>query len=880
MGFWDWLPFFGERTDKQRHTADEMRAMLASRHHHFRQLLSADSENHEIFTDIEVALRGEHTYGMAYVRGLCTRAGTATYRMIQHLDKLAPDKYERLYEVFDDIRQHIEPHIARKEFETTGPMVMGLKDISREHSELCGSKMASLAEAGNQLDLSIPAGFVVTATGYRAFMEHEDLQGTVERTLQGVDKNDPDAMFQTTSRIMQQVMNAPLPPELEQELLAAHESLMRTQPEGTNVVLRSSALGEDSERTTFAGQYRSVLNVDRDSLLDAYREVVASKYSVQALAYRANRGIRDEDVAMCVGCMVMVDARSGGVTYSRSPVAPEDDAITVYSVWGLPKAVVDGSTETDTFTLNRTDMEIRERVIAHKDDKYVCLPVEGTCRIENEENKDDPSLSDEEVKLVADAALRIEQHFGRPQDVEWGITRDGGFLLLQCRPLPALETENKDQEVPPERKSIETLPEPLMSGGLTASPGVAAGPVFKVKKDAEAVQFPEGAVLVLAQALPRRAALLGRAAAVISERGGAAGHLANVAREFGVPALFGLRGAMKELHNGQDITVDADVLHLYPGTVQELMELERPRHNPMRGSPVHAALRGAARHIIRLRLLDPDSPEFRPRYCRTFHDIMRFCHETAVREMFNYGMNQDYRKTAARQLICDVPKQFWVLNLDDGFSDEGDERTDSCVLVSEVESIPMRSLWQGMIAVPWEGPPPVNARGFLSVMFEATMNPNLTAAGASDFMMKNYFIISKNYCSLQSRFGFHFCNVESLVGERRSENYARFNFKGGAASLDRRIQRARFIKELLEDYDFRVKVREDDLRARLEGFGPETMAHRLKVLGYLIIHTRQLDMVMNDPQAVKRHRERIMNDLAMFDQDSKTTQSQGKTASV
>ncbi len=860
MGFGDWFPFFG-RKKEHRNNAEEFRALLASRHHHFRQLLSADGENHEIFTDIEEALRGERVYGMAFVRAACTKAGAATYRMIQHLDKLAPGKYTRLYEVFDEIRREIEPYIARKEFERGGPLVLDLSDVNREHTDLCGSKMATLGEAGQRLGLDIPGGFVITAEAYRHFMDRNDLQGTIEHMLQSVDKEDRDTLFQLTSRVMQVIMTAPLPEDLEREILAAHTRLMETEGEEVRAALRSSALGEDTERTTFAGQYSSVLNVDRDSLLDAYREVVASKYSMQALTYRLNRGIRHEDVAMCVGCMAMVEARSGGVAYSRSPVDSQDDSITVYSAWGLPRAVVDGSIETDIFTLSRSPLTVKDKTVAHKAEKYVCLPMEGTCRIENQENEDDPSLTDEQALQVARAALDIEAHFGLPQDVEWAITDDDGFKLLQCRPLPRSEG---DEGLRTDRTVIDNLPEPLMSGGITASPGVAFGPVFKVGKDADALQFPEGAVMILAQALPRRAALLSRAAAVISERGGAAGHLANVAREFGVPALFSLRGAMNALENGQTITVDADNRSLFTNKVEALMEQERPRHNPMRGSPVRSALRNAARHIIRLRLLDPDSAEFRPRYCKTFHDIMRFCHETAVREMFDFGMSQDYGKSSSRQLICDVPKQFWVLNLDDGFSPDGQERTDSCVLMSQVESIPMRSLWAGMIAVPWEGPPPVNARGFLSVMFEATMNPNLAAGQASDFLMKNYFIISKNYCSLQSRFGFHFCNVESLVGDRPSENYARFNFKGGAANLERRVLRAKFLQEILESYDFRVKVREDNLLARLEGYGHSTMAHRLKVLGYLIIHTRQLDMVMADSQAVTRLRNKITEDLAQF----------------
>lgn len=864
MGILDWLPFFNSKTDREnRHDAEKFQSLLAARYHHFKLLLNADSENHDIITDIEQALRGESVYGMAFVRSTCTRTITATYQMISHLDSLAPGKYEKLFDAFRDIRSRIEPHIARKEFERGGRLVLDLEEVNRTHADLCGSKMASLGEAGSVLKLTVPPGFVVTAEAFRRFMEEDGLGEEILCRLQATDKNDRDAVVQATSNIMQMVIASPLPQDVERAILEAYDRLLQKVDGEVRLALRSSALGEDSERTTFAGQYRSILNVDRDGMLDAYREVVASKYSLQALAYRLNRGIRSEDVAMCVGCMNMVRAASGGVAYSRSPVDYQDDNVTVYSVWGLPKAVVDGSSETDTFTVSRYPMRLVHSDVVHKAEKYICRPGEGTTRVQTAERADYPSLSDKQVISIAEAAVTIEQHFGTPQDIEWALSEDGDLHLLQCRPLPR---PTDDDSIRTARNNISNLPPPFLSGGVTASPGVGCGKAYVVRKDADALGFPDQGVLVLQQALPRRASLLSRASAVIAERGGAAGHLANVAREFNIPALFGLRGVAENLDNGQNITVDADGHALYLGTLQDLVDAGQcPRKDLMRGSEVRAALRGAARHIIRLHMLDPDSPEFRPRNCRTLHDIMRFCHETAVREMFSFGMEKSYVQAASRQLVCDVPKQFWVLNLDDGFTKQGQDRDDSRVAMDEILSVPMHALWDGMIAVSWDGPPPVNAKGFLSVMFEATVNPNLTAASASNFTMRNYFIISKNFCSLQSRFGFHFCGAESLVGDRPGENYARFHFKGGAANLDRRIRRARFIKEILESFDFRVKLRQDNLTARLEGYGRPTMEHRLRVLGYLIIHTRQLDMVMTDRDAVEKLRKKIMNDLKQFD---------------
>ena len=848
---------FGISSRPEPGDAAELRTAFQERYHHFKLLLNANNRALDVMAEMEEALKGTHPFGMAFVSSRCTSVSTSVWQIIQHLNQLAPERpdYEALYERFREIQKEINPFIQRKALSREGPLVLPLSEVNRESADLTGGKMANLGEVINRLGLRGPNGFVVTAQGYHRFMAQSDLQTEIDRRIQAARVEDRDAFHSLSADIQQLVMRSPLPDDLEEAIQEAYARIEAQEGRGVTVAMRSSALGEDFAGTSFAGQYRSELNVSRENLLEAYREIVASKYGIPAMTYRLHRGLRDEDIAMCVGCMSMVESAAGGVTYSSNPVDIRDDRIVITSAWGLPKLVVDGSGATDLFVLDRGDPpEILRREIPEKDTQFVSHRAEGVRRIRVEPEKArSPSLTDEQAVELARLAVRIEEHYGVPQDIEWAVRPDGTLMILQCRTLQQAE----EHRIPVEDEAAEAGTA-LLAGGAAASPGVGAGPVFRIHREADTLQFPRGAVLVAAQALPRWASMLERASAVVAERGSVAGHLANVAREFRVPAIFGLDHAMERLENDRVITVDAETCRIYDGRREDLLRAAPTPRNLMEGSPVYDALQGASRHIIPLRLLDPDSPAFRPANCKTFHDITRFCHEKSVQEMFRFGKDHHFPERSSKQLLGDVPMQWWVLNLDDGFAEEVEGKY---VLLENIVSIPMLALWEGISAMPWQGPPPVDGKGFMSVMFQATTNTALVPGVRSRYATRNYFMVSRNYCCLNSRFGFHFSIVEALVSERSSENSISFQFKGGAADLERKQKRAFFIRDLLEELDFRVDVKEDTLMSRLEGRDRAFMENRLKHLGYLIIHTRQLDMIMANPNTVQYYRNKIRNDL-------------------
>ncbi|HSW50136.1 MAG TPA: PEP/pyruvate-binding domain-containing protein [Bryobacteraceae bacterium] len=849
---------FSREQPEEAENINALRIEFKDRYHSFKLLLGANHKALEVMAEIEEALHASRPFGMSFVRAACTTAAVNVFSMVRNIEKLAPGKYAGLFERFDHIQKAIDEVLTRRAPAADKRLVIPLGAVTKDTADLVGSKMANLGEIKNGLKLRVPPGFAITAAAYQRFLEHNDLQAEIDRRMQAAESDRVDARYSLSAEIQQMIIRAEVPVEIVTAIRDAWSAMESEAGGPVTAALRSSALGEDAAGSSFAGQYRSELNVSADTLLDAYRNVVASKYSLQAITYRLTRGFRDEDVAMCVGCIAMVDAVAGGVTYSRNPVDIHDDRVFTNAVWGLPKAVVDGSAACDLFVVARGEpMAVVAEDIRPKDRKFVCYPEEGVCRMDlTGDERQRPSITHAQAVELARLAVVLERHYGTAQDVEWAIDTQGVVTLLQCRPLQQkpVATTHPGAAAAPAADGTSAV----FRGGVTASPGAASGPVFIAEKDADILAFPEGAILMVRQAEPRWASLLNRAAAVVAEEGGFAGHLANVAREFGVPALFAVPAATRLLPTGELATVDATGQSIHRGRIEALLQRAPQRPSLMQGSPVYEILREASRLIVPLGLLEPESPEFAPATCKSLHDITRFIHEKSVHEMFNFGRDHGFSERSSKQLHYKVPMQWWVLNLDDGFTEEIGGKY---VQLEQIACVPMLAFWKGFTAIPWEGPPAMDGKGMLSVMFRATTNQALTVGVKSKYAERNYFMISRNYCSLSQRLGFHFSTLEALVSERAPENYVSYQFKGGAADVERRIARVHFIAEILEPIGFRVEIREDHLLARVEGQGADDMLKQVEILGYLALHTRQMDMVMSNPAYVEHYRAKYRRDI-------------------
>ncbi len=830
-----------------RSSPEELRIAFAKRYANFRSLLTANNNALQAMAELEKVYYSGESYRMAVVRSKISAILINVYKMIRNILEMSGGKYTELNPIFDKISDDINEIVERKRTFQQGPFILELNEVRSKDKDQAGEKMANLGEISSLPQIITPPGFVITASATRHFLTSNHI-AEINRLLQILDPENLDDLYRTCEEMQKIVMDCPLPLDLEESLHLHYNRLEVNNYPGCRVALRSSALGEDSAGVSFAGLYSTFLNVEKGMLSESYKQVIASKYGPRAIAYRRKRGFRHEDIEMCVGCLVMVDALISGVVYSKDPDEEASTVMRINATSGIARGVVDGTTVTDLYLVSR---EQPFPVIYSEMRQGKSAPAEHVPGA--------TSLTYNQTKKLAETALQLEKHFGQPQDIEWSYDHQGELYILQSRPIPASK-KGQLQRAQEATTPTDGGEPPVLFGGICASGGIAGGEVFLVDSDEQKHHFPKGAVLVIRHPLPEWAPLLGRACAVIAENGSEAGHLATVSREFGIPALFSLEGAMETLVNGQTITVNSNARTVYQGRREDLLRLNTVRKDIMAGSPVQRIVSEALQYITPLNLNDPSSSQFKSSWCETLHDITRFCHEKSVSEMFNYGKEHHFAKGTAKRLVGDVPLEWWVIDLADGFR-AGLDSASKTVRINDIVSVPMQAIWQGIEAFPWEGPPAISARGFGSIIFQSAMRPDLDPSVPSGLTTKNYFLISQNFCNLSVRLGYHYAMVEAYLSDLLTESYVTFRFKGGAADMRRKAVRAKLLADILKRYDFRVELRSDALLARIKKQPLEYLQQRLQILGYLITHARQLDMVMNQPDAVEQYRNKFLKDI-------------------
>jgi pyruvate,water dikinase len=812
----------------------------------FKDLLASNTELLNLITDFEEKLRGQEVFGMSYVRSQATRAVFHTLRMVKSLDDLSGHRYPMLFDVLGRINLAIKDELGKRKELPVSDWVLPYSGITKDMVDWVGGKNANLGELLNRAKLAVPEGFAITTRAYIFFLEQNDLVDEINRMRMDIDPDDPAAVNDVSEQIQRLIISARVPEALETAILAQYEAMCHnlaksgSSPESRpRVALRSSAIGEDSE-LSYAGQYLSVLNVPEERIVDTYKLVVASLYTPRAISYRLNKGLRDEDIAMSVACIEMVESVASGVIYSRDPSNILADNVLVNAVWGLGPYAVDGIITPDAYVVAKDDCRsILDIRVSHKPVQLVANPEGGLSEQPVAHEKQDQScLDQEQIKILAGYAVRLEKHYEYPQDMEWALDPNGRLLVLQTRPL---HLEDLGRTGPRSFPAVEGYPLVVVDAA-TAFPGVGSGPAFHVRSDDDLLNFPNGAVLVAKHSTPQFVLVMQKAAAIVTDAGSVTGHMASLAREFGIPTVLDAKTATTSIQSGAEVTVDAYSGRVYLGRVPELMALQRTRESAMKNTPVYETLRRVADLIVPLYLVDPRATAFTPEHCKTLHDIMRFVHELSYKEMFRISdALSDTEGGGALRLKAPIPLDLHIIDLGEGLAQVSD--FSSWVTSDQVTSLPFKALLRGMLHedLRAQAPRPVDLGGFLSVVREQMLSPNNTEERFGD---RSYAIISDKYLNFSSRIGYHYSVLDSYCSESVHKNYITFSFKGGAADELRRNRRARAIAKIFQELDFQVEVREDRVDARFYKYEKPVIEAKLDMVGRLLQFTRQMDMLM------------------------------------
>lgn len=443
-------------------------------------------------------------------------------------------------------------------------------EINNEDITNVGGKNASLGEMFSQLTsegIDIPDGFATTAEAYWKFIEDNNLRDELTGLLDQLDKEEFSNLEETGAKLRETIMQAEMPGEIAKEIRQVYNDLKGRVEDLTGVAVRSSATAEDLPEASFAGQHESFMNVQgEDAVVEAVQKCYTSLFTDRAIKYREDNGFDHMSIALSAGVQKMVrsDLASAGVAFTIEPDTGFGKVIFINSSWGLGDNVVGGVVQGDQFYVYKRNLKEDKKAILSRElgtkEKTMIYAEEGS--EETTKNEDTPkekqnqfSLSDEEVTILARWCVQIEEHYGKPQDIEWAKDgQSGKMFIVQSRP----ETvhSSKDEKRGLKQYSLKSDGKVIVTGSAIGDK-IAAGKARILHSPEEADKLQEGEVLITEITNPDWDPIMEKASAIVTDSGGRTSHAAIVAREQDTVAVVGAENATEKVKDGQEVTVSS-----------------------------------------------------------------------------------------------------------------------------------------------------------------------------------------------------------------------------------------------------------------------------------------------------------------------------------
>jgi pyruvate,water dikinase len=463
-------------------------------------------------------------------------------------------------------------------------LVIWFEGLRKTDIPSVGGKNANLGEM-TSAGLPVPPGFAITAFSYKKFIEEKGISKKIYEIIEETvtDPNDPKQYEPASKKIRELIEATSMPKDIEKAIKSAYEELgKKLKMKDVFVAVRSSATAEDLPDASFAGQQETFLNVrGANNVLANTVKCWSSLFTPRAIFYRNEKGFAHEKVFISVGVQKMVNSRAAGVIFTLNPVTGDTSQIVIEGNYGLGEAVVSGAVNPDDFVVDKESLKIIERRVAKKTVQYIRDPKTGnTVHAEvPPEKQEKPCISDQEILRLSELAKRIEQHYGKAQDIEWAIDKDLQFpanmLIVQSRPETVWSTRLAQAPAKgeaEEAKAHETL-KVVVKGIAAGKRGYGIGTAKIVANPDEAGKLMQkGDILVTDMTNPDYVPFMKLAGAIVTDKGGVTCHAAIVSRELGIPCVVGTENATQVMVTGKEYTVDSRSGVVYEGILKTLTE--------------------------------------------------------------------------------------------------------------------------------------------------------------------------------------------------------------------------------------------------------------------------------------------------------------------
>ncbi|HLC48519.1 MAG TPA: phosphoenolpyruvate synthase [Candidatus Norongarragalinales archaeon] len=458
-------------------------------------------------------------------------------------------------------------------------------ELGRGSLNVAGGKGANLGEMFNN-GFPIPEGFVVNAESYFAFIKATGIDQAIAQLTNNLDVQDTEKLQKISVALKEVISGAKMPPDIRADVIRAYNQLcgaeMPTSQQELWVAVRSSATAEDLPEASFAGQQATFLNIKgQENVVKSVKDCWASLFEARAIYYRGEQHFDNLKVGIAVVVQRMVQSDKSGIMFSVDPISQDQNMLVIEAGFGLGEAVVSGSITPDNYAIDKRSMKIASKTINKQE--MLITRVEGADRemkVE-EELQEVQKITEDEILSLAKYGVAIESHYNSPQDMEWAIEGKKVYIV-QSRAITTLNKKVKKEAVemsemtgpkkqvtddPFEIQEIPADKAVQILQGSRASPGIAWGPVKMIYDVKEISKVYEGDILVTRMTTPDFVPAMKKAAAIVTDEGGATCHAAIVSRELGIPCIVGTREATTKLKEGQIITVDAKRGIVYDGRV-------------------------------------------------------------------------------------------------------------------------------------------------------------------------------------------------------------------------------------------------------------------------------------------------------------------------